>query len=120
MDPFSFINDIETCYKYGIALVDFCQRWKDADDEPAERVTTVELSKGGKYALQQSTLDAIIRDLEEWQGRCKVALDLNMLDPIPAIDDRLKAMRQTQHAHEKQITASRRDKSPPPTLQHSP
>ncbi|GAB1320778.1 hypothetical protein MFIFM68171_10988 [Madurella fahalii] len=47
MDPFSIINDLETCYKYvvryGKALVDFCQRWKDADAELADRVTTVEL-----------------------------------------------------------------------------
>lgn len=148
-------------------LVDFCQRWKDADAELADRVITVELcwmntsaqlrlieelhpvlnveirrifddslgvlarkldlavvqvqklqdpgsdprpgflhfrrrAKGAKYALYQSTLDAAIQDLEAWQGRCKVAVDLNMLDPNPVIDERLKKLRATQHAQRDQ------------------
>ncbi|KAK4096486.1 hypothetical protein N658DRAFT_553729 [Parathielavia hyrcaniae] len=153
------------------SLVEFCERWKDADDELAERTTTVELcwmnttaqlqliqtlhpvmnneirrifedsmavlarkldlavvqvqklqdpasgwrpgflhfyrkAKSGKYAQQQSTLDAMIRDLEEWQGRCKAALDLNMLDPNPVIDDKLKTMRETRHLHENRAKAA--------------
>ncbi|KAK4232770.1 hypothetical protein C8A03DRAFT_20007 [Achaetomium macrosporum] len=163
MNPFTIISDLETCYKYGKALVDFCQRWKDADAELAERVTTVELcwitttaqmqlittlhpvlkdevrrildsglavlarkldlavvqvkklqdplsdarpgflhfrrrAKGAKYAVYQSTLNATIRDLEDWQGRCKTALDLNMRDPNPVIDEKLKTMREEKQA----------------------
>ncbi|RYP79592.1 hypothetical protein DL769_002902 [Monosporascus sp. CRB-8-3] len=166
MNPISIINDLENCYNYGKALVDFCQRWKDADAELADRVTVVELcwmntraqlhlveslypvlndeirrifedslavlgrkldlavvqaqklqdprsaprpgflhfrrkAKGAKYALHQGALDAAIQDLEAWQGRCNVALDLNMRDPNPVIDEKLKKMRKTQHAQEK-------------------
>ncbi|KAK4031553.1 hypothetical protein C8A01DRAFT_51409 [Parachaetomium inaequale] len=158
----SIINGVEACYKYGKALVDFCQRWKDADAELADRVIMVELcwmntsaqlqlvemlhpvlndeirrifddslavlarkldltvvqaqklqdpcssarpgflhfrrrASGAKYAWNQTVLDAAIQDLEAWQGRCKVALDLNMRDPNPLIDERLKKLRQTQH-----------------------
>jgi len=55
-------------------------------------------ARGSKYALNQSVLDAAIQDLETWQGRCMVALDLNMRDPNPLIDEKLKKMRQTQHS----------------------
>ncbi|KAK4043823.1 hypothetical protein C8A01DRAFT_43378 [Parachaetomium inaequale] len=159
MNPFSIISDLETCYKYGKALVDFCQRWKGADAELADRATTVELcwintkaqmqlvttlypvlndeirrildsslavlarkldlavvqvqklqdpqsdarpgflhfrrrAKGAKYAVYQSALDATIQDLENWQRRCETALDLNMRDPNPVIDEKLKTMRE--------------------------
>ncbi|KAH6635547.1 hypothetical protein B0J18DRAFT_407059 [Chaetomium sp. MPI-SDFR-AT-0129] len=185
MDPMSIISDLETCYKYGRALVEFCQRWKDADDELADRVTVVELcwmnttaqlrlvdslhpvlkdeirrifedslavlarkldlavvqvqrlqdprssrrpgflhfhhrARGAKYALYQSTLDATIKDLEEWQGRCKVALDLNMLDPNPVIDERLRKMRETEYAHEKQTATATTTKGYKPTTTVSP
>ena len=148
--------------RYGKALVDFCQRWKDADAELADRVTMVELcwvntsaqlhlvemlhpavndeirrifedslavlarkldltvvqvqklqdpcsdarpgflhfrrrARSSKYAWSQTVLDDAIQDLEAWQGRCKMALDLNMRDPNPLIDEMLKKLRQTQH-----------------------
>ena len=54
-------------------------------------------ARGAKYAWNQTVLDAAIQDLEAWEGRCKVALDLNMRDPNPLIDERLKKLRQTQH-----------------------
>ncbi len=147
--------------------MDFCQRWKDASAELADRVTLVELcwvnttahlrtihnlhpvlndeirrildaslavlarkldlaviqvqklqdprsdarpgflhfrirAEGAKYALYQSTLDAAIRDLEEWQGRCKTTLDLNMRDPNPAIDQMLQKLRETETQEKQQ------------------
>ena len=149
--------------RYGKQLMHFCQTWKNADAELAERATTVELcwvntsaqlnlleilhpalndetqrvlgdsvvvlakkldlavvqvqklqdpkspaqpgflhfrrkAQGAKYALCQSGLDATIQDLEAWQGRCKIALDLNMRDPNPVISQRLQKMRETRLA----------------------
>jgi hypothetical protein len=147
--------------------VDFCQLWKDADDELADRAVIVEMcwmntkaqletieglhpvlndevrrifedslavlarkldlavvqvknlqdprsgqrpgllhfhrrARGAKYALYQGTLDATIKDVEDWQGRCKLFLDLNMRDRNPVIDERLNKMRQTELAQGKQ------------------
>ncbi|KAK4034441.1 hypothetical protein C8A01DRAFT_49154 [Parachaetomium inaequale] len=59
-------------------------------------------AEGAKYALYQSTLDATIRDLEEWQGRCKTTLDLNMRDPNPAIDQMLQKLRETETQEKQQ------------------
>ncbi|KAG7294543.1 hypothetical protein NEMBOFW57_004618 [Staphylotrichum longicolle] len=149
MNPLSVISDLETCYKYGKLLVGFCQRWKDAEDELADRATAVELcwlntsaqlklvemmhpvlnvevrrifddsvavlarkldlatvqvqklqdpsssrspgflhfrskARRAKFAVYQTTLDTTIQDLEAWQVRCKIALDLNMRDPTPS------------------------------------
>ena len=148
----------------------FCQRWKNADAELAERATVVELcwvntsaqlklleilhpalsdqtqrilgdsvavlakkldlaviqiqklqdpnspaqpgflhfrrkAQGAKYALCQSGLDATIQDVEAWQGRCKMALDLNMRDPNPEIGQRMRRMQETQVSQRDGATA---------------
>ena len=140
--------------------MNFCQRWKNADVELAERATVIELcwvntsaqlnlletlhpalndntrrilgdsvavlakkldlavvqiqklqdpnspaqpgflhfrrkAQGAKYALCQSGLNATIQDVEAWQGRCKMALDLSMRDPNPVIGQRMQRMRET-------------------------
>jgi hypothetical protein len=158
-------------------LVDFCQKWRDADEELADRVAAVEMcwmntmtllelieclhpvlndqirrifenslavlgrkldlavvqaqklqdprsvsrpgflhlrrkAKGARYALYESTLDAAIQDLETWERRCMVAMDLNMRDPNPVIDERLKRMRETQHGPGRKSVVATKTTSP--------
>ncbi|KAI0392356.1 hypothetical protein F5Y17DRAFT_477712 [Xylariaceae sp. FL0594] len=159
MDPTSIIDAVETCYKYGKALADFCKTWRHADSELKERAVRVNLcwvsttrllelakklqpvltdevqrslgdslevlaqklnlavvqaqklqdpyssahpgflhfrsrARGAKYAWNQSGLDDAIRDVEAWLGPCAMALNLNMLDPNPLIDEGLKELQQ--------------------------
>ncbi|KAL2130291.1 hypothetical protein VTI74DRAFT_6663 [Chaetomium olivicolor] len=58
-------------------------------------------AKGAKYALLEGSLNAALKELEEWKVRCSLALDLSMRDPNPGIDKGLKESREIQH---KQVT----------------
>jgi hypothetical protein len=63
-------------------------------------------ARGAHYAVYRSALDATIRDLEGWQVRFKMALDLSMRDRNPAIDQTLQRVRETQLAEERAPMAS--------------
>ncbi|KAK0705434.1 hypothetical protein B0H67DRAFT_594051 [Lasiosphaeris hirsuta] len=42
MDPFALVSAVGTCYEYANWIIDFCQTWKNADEEVAERVNIIE------------------------------------------------------------------------------